>query len=294
MLILMQYPDPKKYVPLIQLAYDEDYAGCDITSEATIGEGRTGQGELIFRKEGMVCGMPVIQQVLAVYSEHLQIEVIHPDGTLVEAGTTVAILFGPMRAILAAERVVLNFLQRLSAIATMTSRYVYKVRNTRCQVCDTRKTTPGWRELEKYAVRCGGGTNHRYGLWDAVLIKDNHLASLKAEDLSSGLAKAVGRIQLAKRKPDFVQVEVDDLEQLKAALTVDGINMILLDNMTPDQLKKAVAIRNSRSSREKVLLEASGNITLKTVGTIAETGVDRVSIGALTHAVRNLDIGLDL
>ncbi len=290
----MQYPDPKKYLQLIQLAYDEDYAGSDVTSEATISEGQCGRGALVFRKEGIVCGMPVVQQVLSVYSEHLQLEVIHPDGTMVGPGTTVATLVGPMRSLLAAERVVLNFLQRLSAIATMTARYVQKVKHSNCQVCDTRKTTPGWRELEKYAVRCGGGINHRYGLWDAVLIKDNHLASFSTGDLSLALSKVVGRVAKATRKPDFIQVEVDTLDQLKATLAVEGVNMILLDNMTNDQLKKAVSLRDSLSSRQKVLLEASGNITLKTLSAIAETGVDRVSIGALTHSVRNLDIALDI
>jgi len=290
----MKLLDPDTYLPLIELAYKEDMGSGDITSQATIPSDQQGSGQVVFRAEGIVCGIGIAQAVLRYYDKSLVIEKQFSDGMQVSSGHAVAAVEGSLRSILAAERVVLNFLQRLSAIATMTAQYVKAVQGTEARICDTRKTTPGWRELEKYAVRCGGGYNHRHGLYDAVLIKDNHIAAMSGNDFSSGLVRAVQLLRDRKPQPQFIQVEVDNLQQLKIVLQVEGVDMVLLDNMTPDQLGRAVSLRNDLTEPVKVLLEASGNITLGNVRTIAETGVDRISIGALTHTVKNLDIGLDL
>ena len=204
------------------------------------------------------------------------------------------VVSGSVRSLLAAERVMLNFLQRLSGIATMTACYAEAVRGTKAKICDTRKTTPGWRELEKYAVRCGGGFNHRHGLYDAVLIKDNHLAAWGMERLLENLQQVVEKVQRMRKKVDFIEVEVDNLEELRVVLSVTDVNMILLDNMTTEQIRSAVCLRDELCRDREILLEASGNITLDTIRAVAETGVDRISVGALTHSVRSLDIGFDL
>ncbi len=290
---MLQPPDPKTYLPLIEMAYREDYQGADITSDVTIPADMTGAGAVVFRQAGILCGMPVVREVLNRYDKRLQLEEKFQDGQKIGADVTVATISGPLRSILAAERPALNFLQRLSAIATQTAKYVELVKGTAAKICDTRKTTPGFRTLEKYAVRCAGGCNHRQGLFDAVLIKDNHLAALGQANLENGLLKAMENIRQDKRKPDFVEVEVDNLEQLATALTVDGINMILLDNMNNDQLSQAVQMRDKVCGPKKILLEASGGVTIESAGAVAQTGVDRISIGALTHSVSNLDIGLD-
>jgi len=292
---MIQPPRLEHYRQLIELAKAEDLGLGDVTSEVTIPASAQGSAAIVFRQDGMVCGMPVVAQVLHAYDSRLLLTEALSDGDMIRAGQSAGNIRGPLRALLAAERVVLNFLQRLSAIALLTSRYVQAVGNSRAAICDTRKTTPGWRELEKYAVRCGGGVNHRSGLYDAVLIKDNHLAAAGAGNLRQGILEALSRLQGYPRSVDFIQVEVDTLEQFDTVLTIEGIDMILLDNMTCAQLSQAVSRRDEAVvPPRQVLLEASGGITLTNVAAVARTGVDRISIGALTHAVCNLDIALDL
>jgi len=206
------------------------------------------------------------------------------DGQSVDTGQSLLEVSGSARAILSAERVALNFVQRLSGVATLTRRFVEAVKDTRARILDTRKTTPGWRRIEKYAVACGGGTNHRFGLHDMVLIKDNHLAALKAEPDSVAAAMQRARARYPQLK---VEVEADTLEQVDRALAA-GANLVLLDNMTLQQLRAAV-----EKCRGRAQTEASGGVTLATVRAIAETGVDFISVGALTHSAPAVDIGLD-
>jgi nicotinate-nucleotide pyrophosphorylase (carboxylating) len=220
---------------------------------------------------------------------HQGLEFHHSSAHVFEPGWTIAIVEGPMRALLAMERTALNFLQRLSGIATLTAQFVAEVEGTKAVILDTRKTTPGWRALEKYAVRCGGGTNHRIGLYDAVLIKDNHLAWLADGGDPIGRAVEAARAG-APKGTKFIEVEVDTLEQLDRALEVKP-DIILVDNLGPEKLAEAVRRRNERAPG--ILLEASGGVNLSTVRALAETGVDRISVGALTHSAPALDIGLD-
>ena len=289
----MRELNPASYRSLIEMARTEDLGDGDITSEATIGSDLQGQGELVSHEEGVLCGLPVVREVLRCYDETLTLTEKATDGQQVSSGDVVATVKGAMRSMLAAERVMLNFLQRLSGVATHTGQYVEAVRGTSAQVCDTRKTTPGWRELEKYAVRCGGGTNHRMGLYDAVLVKDNHIAAMGGADWPGKLTQAVAKIRQAKTQPEFVEVEVDSLEQLEIVLGIDGVDRILLDNMTADQLAQAVSLR-ARSGKTNTKLEASGGITLKDVRAVAQSGVDIISVGALTHTVNSLDIGFNV
>jgi nicotinate-nucleotide pyrophosphorylase (carboxylating) len=210
------------------------------------------------------------------------------DGAVVAAGARLAIVSGRMRSILTGERTALNFLQRLSGVATLTRKYVSVVADLPCKVLDTRKTTPGWRLLEKYAVRCGGGHNHRMGLGDGILIKDNHLAAIGPQP--GAVAEAVKRARQKYDKRFPLEIEVDNLAQLDIALATDP-DIVLLDNMPPDQMREAVWRRNA--TNPSVLLEASGGVNLSTIRAIGETGVDRISVGALTHSAVALDIALD-
>ncbi len=211
---------------------------------------------------------------------------LRPEGARIERGEAVATVAGPARGLLTGERVALNLVQRMSGVATLAARYVEAVRGTRARILDTRKTTPGLRALEKYAVRVGGATNHRFGLYDGVMLKDNHLAILAAQGL--GLAEAVARARGAVGPMVRVEVEVESVEQAAVAASA-GADMILLDNMPPEQLRAAVAVIAGRA-----LSEASGGITLETIRAVAESGVDYISVGALTHSARALDIGLDI
>jgi nicotinate-nucleotide pyrophosphorylase (carboxylating) len=254
------------------------------------------------REAGVVCGLALLPIVCKRFSRLGNLIVSTPasapegaeaDGRRAVAGETIATVAGPRAAVLSAERTILNFLGRMSGVATETSRYVEAARrgNPAVEVLDTRKTLPGWRALDKYAVRCGGGVNHRSGLYDAVLIKDNHIAGLALGALGAFLKRAV------KRRPTgakFFEVEVDSVDQLGVVLAVPGIDIVLLDNFGTDPLRTAVAMRDERGSRGKVLLESSGGVTLESIGPIAATGVDRISVGAVTHSARCLDIGLDL
>jgi nicotinate-nucleotide pyrophosphorylase (carboxylating) len=198
---------------------------------------------------------------------------------------------GPMRSLLSAERVVLNFLQHLSGVATLTHRFARRVEGTAAKVVDTRKTVPGLRALDKYAVRAGGGVNHRMGLYDGLLVKDNHIAHVPLRGLAQALSEIVGRAR-AEDERRLVEVEVDDLEQLREVLKVEGVDVVLLDNMDCPSMEQAVQMR--KEAKRKVLLEASGGVTLETVRSVAQTGVDRIAVGALTHSAPALDIGLDI
>lgn len=279
---------------LLNAAHCEDFANLgDITTQSIIRNGREVQAVGAARQAGTVAGLALIPRVLEVFDCNARIEILASDGESCEQGQTLWRMLGALGPILGVERTMLNLVGRLSGIATLTQQYVQTIAGTNAAICDTRKTTPGMRSLEKYAVRCGGGTLHRVGLHDAVLYKDNHLQHLGPSEFAQAVADA------AKRARDqfdlrFVQVEVDTLGQLQLVLGCEGglIDMILLDNMAPDQLREAVASRDKRAP--ELLLEASGSITLQTVRAVAETGVDRISVGALTHSAMCLDIGLDL
>jgi nicotinate-nucleotide pyrophosphorylase (carboxylating) len=278
---------------LIEMAVDEDYGHGDPTSEITIPATAKTSTNIVSREEIVVCGMPIVREVLRCYDKRLKLRVLKGDGKRAGIGETIAIISGPARQMFSAERVVLNFLQRLSGIATMTYKYVNSVHGTRARIYDTRKTAPGWRELEKYAVRCGGGYNHRYGLGDAVMIKDNHFAQLGTR-FGTKLKTMVGKAR-STSGVKFVCVEVDHVDdQLDRVLKVPGVDVILLDNMGQWQLRHAVEMRDKMCGRNKgPRLEASGNVTLNNVRAIAISGVDRISVGAITHSAGCVDIGLD-
>jgi nicotinate-nucleotide pyrophosphorylase (carboxylating) len=267
---------------VIDRALAEDAGRGDPTTEATVPQGLETIASVVLRESGIVCGLAVAFEVVRRLDPDARMEVLVPEGTTVaNAPATAARIRASARALLTAERTALNLLQRLSGIATATGRYVTAVEGTGAEVLDTRKTAPGLRALDKLAVACGGGTNHRPDLATAILIKDNHIA------LAGGVAQAVRAARAAR--PDLhVQAEADTLEQVREAIAA-GADSVLLDNMPPERLREAVAIAAGR-----VRLEASGGITLETVRAIAETGVDAISIGALTHSVRALDISLEV
>lgn len=267
---------------LVRAALDEDRAFADITTLATVPADAHGRAAIVARSAGVIAGLPLAIAAFEMLSSDIQARVVSGDGKRVDAGGVVADVAGPWRALLSAERVALNFVQRLSGVATLTARYVEAVRGTAARIYDTRKTTPTFRALEKYAVRCGGGVNHRADLSDAVLIKDNHLAALGGD-----IALAVRRARDAGRPGICVEVECDDVAQVEAALAA-GADVILLDNMSLDTMLACVARVAGR-----VPLEASGGVTLDRVRAIAETGVDRISVGGLTHSTPALDLGLD-
>ncbi|MFA6185792.1 MAG: carboxylating nicotinate-nucleotide diphosphorylase [Phycisphaerae bacterium] len=281
----------EKVAKLIDMAVEEDYGGGDPSSELTIPANAKGKAYIITREEIVVGGMLVAKEVLKRYDPRLKLKVFKRDGQRANVADKLAVIEGPMRSMLSAERVVLNFLQRLCGVATMTYKYVHAVRGTKAKIYDTRKTMPGWRELDKYAVRCGKGHNHRYNLSEAVMFKDNHVAQM-GKNLSSRLKELVAKAKKIKTVK-FICVEVDHVDdQLNYVLKIPGIDVVLLDNMGQWQYKYAVAMRNKMCG-DKPLLEASGGITLNNVRQIALCGVDRISIGAITHSAVSVDIGLD-
>ena len=265
---------------VVHAALAEDIGAGDVTTEATVEADAIGTGALVVKEPGVVCGLRVVEATFRALDPEIRFEAFVSDGDVVEPPAIVARVSGSERAILTGERVALNFLGRLSGIATLTRRYVDAVDGTGASVLDTRKTTPGLRALEKNAVACGGGRNHRFGLDDAVLVKDNHLRA------AGSVSAAVELVREATDLP--VEVECETLDDVNEALD-KGVDAILLDNMTLAQLRDAVAL-----SARRARLEASGGVTLDTIRAIAETGVDEISVGALTHSARSLDVSLEL
>lgn len=279
--ILMEL-NPYLVQPIVDRALEEDLGTGDVTTELLVPADVKCRAELIAKERGIIAGLDVARLTFESLDNEVWWEDAVSDGASVEPGTTLAEVGGHARAILSGERVALNFLQHLSGIATFTHRLVQAVQPHRAKIVDTRKTTPGLRLLEKYAVRVGGGHNHRFGLYDAVLIKDNHLA------LTDGVRSAVEQARRALPHTMKIEVEVKNLDELRGALAA-GADIILLDNMTPAEMSEAVKIVNGRA-----LLEASGGIDESNVAEVAATGVDLISIGALTHSVKALDISLEV
>ncbi len=280
---------------LLALAKAEDLGDGDVTADLLPGELQA-RGRFIARQDMIVCGAAMLETIACAYDESIVTTTEVSEGESVEAGALLAIWEGPAATMLSAERVALNFLQRLSGIATATGRYVQAAAGTKASIYDTRKTTPAWRALEKYAVRCGGGLNHRMGLYDAVLVKDNHLAALARAGRDDPMADIAAGFDAARAKFDsngFVEIEVDTLDQLDRALLL-APDVVLLDNMTPDQLREAVSRRNLAGLEGGVSLEASGGVTLETTRAAAQTGVERIAIGALTHSSPAADVALDM
>ena len=276
---------------LIELALAEDLGDPpdDVTSRVMIGEGQGGRVDIVARKGGVLAGLPIAALVFERLGGRIKFEQKVQDGSPLRPGTVLASLAGPLRTLLTGERTALNFLTHLSGIATLTRKYVEAVRGTNVVLLDTRKTHPGYRLLEKYAVRMGGGQNHRMGLYDGCLIKDNHIAAWNTGHQRKTLADAVRYVR-QQIGAGILEIEVDGLQQLADVLDADP-DIVLLDNMTPETLKQAVELRNER--RHRSLLEASGGVSLENVAMIAATGVDRISVGALTHSATALDIAFD-
>jgi nicotinate-nucleotide pyrophosphorylase (carboxylating) len=276
-------PSPFLVEPLVRRALEEDFGRAgDVTSDLTIAAEAEASAKLVARKPGTIAGLIAAAAAFRLVDPRLKLEVAAPDGSKVAADTLLATVSGPARAILGAERVALNFAGHLSGVATATAALVEAVAGSKARITCTRKTLPGLRLLQKYAVRCGGGFNHRFGLDDAVLIKDNHIAA------AGGIAPAVTRARAGLGHMARLEIEVDRLEQLEEALGL-SVDTILLDNMTVEDLKRAVTLAKGRA-----VLEASGNVSLATVREIAAAGVDYISSGAITHSAANLDIGLDI
>ena len=271
---------------LIDLALAEDIGSGDVTSLHFIPAERRACAFVTVRKGGVVSGVGLAARVFSTVDPLLDVEVLISDGSRVAAGALLIRVEGSARSILTAERTALNFLQHLSGVATLTARYVEQVKGTRARILDTRKTTPAYRLLEKQAVLDGGGTNHRLGLYDRAMVKDNHLV---AEGGLEAIQAAIGQLK-ADRPEVEVELEADSLEQVREFLAMEGVDFILLDNMSLEELRAAVEMRGERG---KPQLEASGGVTLETLREIAETGVDFISAGALTHSAPALDVGLD-
>ncbi|MCJ7791475.1 MAG: carboxylating nicotinate-nucleotide diphosphorylase [Dehalococcoidia bacterium] len=271
---------------IIDRALAEDLGKGDVTTEALIPGSPRGVGFIVVKKEGILAGIKVAEQVFHRVDPELEVEILLVDGARVKPGSKAAKVSGSIASILKAERVALNFLQRLSGIASETNRYVEAVKGLPVRIMDTRKTTPGLRSLEKYAVRIGGGENHRMNLGDGILIKDNHLAALRRQGLNIKEIIAKARQNAPQRLP--VEVEVGTVSEALEALEA-GADIVMLDNMNLEDMRKAV-----KSIHGRALIEASGGITLDNVRAVAETGVDFISIGALTHSARALDISLEL
>ena len=271
---------------LIDLALIEDIGAGDVTSEYFVPEGVQAKAFMLVKDEGVVAGLEVAQRVFEKVDSSIETKILKPDGSKVQKGDYVMEIKGSARSVLTGERVALNFMQRLSGVATKTAKFVSLTEGSGAHVLDTRKTTPGWRELEKYAVTQGGGVNHRMGLYDRAMVKDNHLVTEHdINDIQSAI------IKLKSEKPNVeVELEADRLDQVEAFLALDGVDHILLDNMTNEQMREAVAMRGDANTPK---LEASGGVNEDTIYGIARTGVDFVSVGALTHSAVALDISLD-
>jgi len=269
---------------LIKLAFAEDIGDGDHTTLCSIPATEAGRSKLLIKEEGILAGVEMAKVVFRTFDSGLQTDVLINDGTPVKPGDISFIVSGKVQSILQAERLVLNIMQRMSGIATITNKYVKQLEGTSAKVLDTRKTTPGMRMLEKQAVMIGGGMNHRIGLYDMILLKDNHV------DFAGGIENAIRGAQkyLKDKKKDLkIEIEVRSLDELEEALRVGGVDRIMLDNFTPEKSREAVKIVNGR-----VELESSGGITIDTIRQYAETGIDYISVGALTHSVKSLDMSL--
>lgn len=280
---------------LLEIARDEDLGAGDVTSALLPGDARA-EAMFVARQPMVLCGAALLEPIANRYDADIRTTVLIDEGQALQSGDVLASWSGPAKAVLSAERVALNFIQHLCGISTATRRYVDAIAETSAKIYDTRKTTPGWRQLEKYAVRTGGGCNHRKGLYDAILVKDNHLAVLARSGSDKPLDVIAAELKQAKGRlgdSGFVELEVDTLDQFAAALTMP-VDIILLDNMTAKQMRQAVKLRNQAGLADTVQLEASGGITLQSVRDAAETGVDRIAVGAITHSAPAVDIGLDI
>ncbi len=291
--------DLEKIRDIVQLAIKEDIGAGDITSKIFIPDGFETEGVIIAKEAGIVAGLPVAGYVLSQIDENLIFTSNIEDGSRVKKGTIIGSVKGLTLSLLSAERLVLNFLQRLSGIATATNRFAEKIKEYRTQIMDTRKTAPGWRYLEKYAVRVGGGINHRMGLYDQILIKDNHLKAMGSEKENGTISRLVRKAREQIENGMLIEVEVEDLCQIKDVVDA-GVDIILFDNMEPSKIREAVDIvreieKNQDAGTGKAILtEASGNITIENVEEYADAGVDRISVGAITHSARVLDISFDI
>ena len=295
--------ETEKIDVLIQLAIEEDIESGDITTENLIPDSLIAEGAFIAKESGVIAGLPVVEYFFSKLDKGVSLKQNVRDGTFVKKGETIASLKGSAKTLLSGERIALNFLQRLSGIATTTAQFVERIKPLKTAIMDTRKTVPGWRYLEKYAVAMGGGVNHRMGLYDQVLIKDNHLDILKVEtglkpvSTSSHISiieKAVAALRQKIKKGILVEVETRTLEEVADALNA-GVDIILFDNMNIAQLEEAVKMVKTwklSKVRRKPLTEASGNITLENLHLVAQTGVDRISVGAITHSAKAMDISL--
>ena len=292
--LLDELMPPAALRALVASALAEDLGGTgDVTGDAMIPGAARGRATVRARAAGVTCGVRVALEVLAQAAPGAHASVHAPDGTRVGPGDAILSVEGPLRGLLSAERTMLNFIGHLSGISTLTARFASEVEGTRARILDTRKTVPGLRMLAKHAVRCGGGTNHRIGLFDAMLVKDNHVAGLAPDAMAAAVAAAAERAR-ARHALRFVEVECDTVDQFRAvaALPPGTVDYALLDNMSPADLAECVRIRDAVAPR--MLLEASGGVALATVRAIAATGVDRISVGALTHSAPALDVGLDI
>ncbi len=284
---MFPFPNESDLKDLIQLAKREDLQTDDVTSRLLIPENKIGVATLMQKETGIACGLPIVEMICRAYDERLRVEQIPGfhmeiiEGRFSDARTTPLLrLRGPMRSLLAAERVILNFLQHMGGVATQTQRFVRRVAGTQAKIYDTRKTIPGFRLLDKYAVKCGGGMNHRMGLYDGLLVKDNHIAATPLRELTSFLSQTIARSR-AEDPARFIEIEVDTLEQLREVLKIEGSYTILLDNMDCPRMEEAVHLRNAAGKKE-------------TVRQIALTGIERIAVGALTHSAIALDVGLDV
>ncbi|TAK55176.1 MAG: carboxylating nicotinate-nucleotide diphosphorylase [Dehalococcoidia bacterium] len=283
----LQPPPPHVIAAAVHAALEEDGAEDDVTTTALVNPEQWGRGVFVAKDDGVVAGLPLAAAAMTAIDESVSFDTLVADGMRVSAGAELAEVEGPVAMLLASERVALNFLQRLSGIATLTRAYVDAVAGTGARILDTRKTTPGLRHLERYAVRAGGGSNHRFNLSTGVLIKDNHIAAARLAGLVD-LAQVVERARARAPHTVRVEVEVTSIEQIKDALE-GGADVILLDNMTVDEIRAAVELIAGRA-----IVEASGGITLENVRAVAETGVQLISVGRLTHSAPALDISLEL
>ncbi len=277
-----------QYDKIITQAFQEDAIRQDITTNLLVPLNKISEGCILFKEEGVVCGIEFAKQVFKKLDKSVKFSPLFKDGNPIKKNTKIVQIKGKTRALLSAERTALNFLGYLSGIATLTHQFVKQVKPYKAQILDTRKTTPGLRYLEKYAVKCGGGINHRVDLKEMVLIKDNHREVCHPQ---MSIPEIIALFRKKIKVP--IEIEVDNFEQFKQAITVNP-DIILLDNMTPVQMKKAVEFNKKNTQKKKILLEASGGITLRNVKKVAQAGVDRISVGALTHSHRAINVSMEI